>query len=317
MKQTVLLTGGAGFIGSHLTEAFLKEGYRVVVVDNLFSGKMENLQGVMEKEDFHFCNVDIRDSERLKAVFEEYRPQIINHHAAQKSVPYSVENPLYDVSVNGVGLLNLVNMASAYHVETFIYISSGGALTKEIHGDEKSVETDMPQLMSPYAINKFAGEKYMAIYSPLGGFRYMVLRYANVYGPRQIADGECGVIPIFVNNIMAGKGSVLMTYADMPRGCTRDYVYVSDVVSANLLAMKKPVNEVVNIASGKEEYIMDIYDTIQKVFETDYPLQVTGPRAGDVRRSVLNADKAFQVLGWKQTVKLEEGIRLLKDYVYR
>lgn len=262
-----------------------------------------------------FYEADIRNLSDLEKIFQRHNPQIINHHAAQKSVPNSVGNPFYDVSININGLLNLITMTSKYDVETFVYVSSGGALSKLIEGNDKSSEDDMPQLMSPYAINKFAGEKYLKIYSELYNFKYTILRYANVYGPRQIADGECGVIPIYIDNILHRKESILMTYEDMPRGCTRDYVYISDIVEANLLAMTKPINDVVNIGSGKEEHILDIYNMIKKVFEADCGIRQAGPRQGDIRRSVLNVDKAKKLLGWEPKVDLVTGLTLIKDYV--
>lgn len=189
MVKTVLLTGGAGFIGSHIAEDYVKSGYKVVIVDNLSSGKIENIKELVNTGAVSFYNIDIRNSKELQEVFEKHKPDIINHHAAQKSVPYSVENPIVDIEINGIGLLNLLMLTKKYPIQNFIYISSGGALSKKIEGDEKSKETDKPQLVSPYAITKFAGENYVKLYAELNNFNYTILRYANVYGPRQIADG--------------------------------------------------------------------------------------------------------------------------------
>lgn len=314
MKDCVLLTGGAGFIGSHIAERLVAEEYKVVVVDNLSSGSLENLKKIKNCENFNFFKIDIRDIAQLEKIFIEYKPKVVNHHAAQKSVPYSVDNPLLDASINILGLLNLIVLSGKYEVESFIYVSSGGALSKEIKGDEKSVESDLPQLASPYAINKYMGEKYIEMYSKEHNYNYTILRYANVYGPRQIIDGESGVIPIFIKNILKGRKSVLMTYDDMPRGCTRDYVYVSDVVEANLMAMKQPVNAIVNIGSSKEVAIMDIYDIIQSVFKTNYDIEIIGNRKGDIKRSVLNTNKAYELWKWKPSVDLIQGIIELKDY---
>lgn len=315
MSKTILLTGGAGFIGSHVLEGYLSKGFKVVVVDNLATGDMANISDALEKG-VEFVNVDIRDKDRLEDVFKKYHPDIINHHAAQKSVPYSVEKPLYDISVNIVGTMNLIQLAGEYGIENFIAVSSGGALSKELVGDnDRSKETDMPQLVSPYAIAKFSSEKFLDIYSEKYGFAYTVLRYANVYGPRQIADGECGVIPIFVNDIIAGRQSVLMTYPDMPRGCTRDYVFIEDVVRANMMVTEKPLNDVVNIGSGQELAIMDIYEMIIEVFGTARNLQVKGPREGDVRRSVLDSQKVDDLIGWKPKVSLREGLEKLRTYM--
>lgn len=313
-KKVVLLTGGAGFIGSHVAEGYQKLKYDVVIVDNLSSGCLKNLDGIIDAENVYFCNVDIRDYNRLEEVFEKYKPNIINHHAAQKSVPYSVINPEYDVSINLCGFMNLIKLANKFRIKHFISVSSGGALSKVIVGNEKSREDDFPQLVSPYAINKFSSEKYLELYAKEYDFDFSILRYANVYGPRQIADGECGVIPIFVENILNDRDSMLMTYSDMPRGCTRDYVYVGDVVKANLLITNQPINTVVNIGSGKEIAILDIYDEIKTVYNKDLPIHIKEHRPGDVRRSVLDCDKAKQLLGWQCETTLKEGLSNLKNY---
>lgn len=315
-NKRVLVTGGAGFIGSHISEAYVKNGYDVVIVDNLSSGKIENIDGIIKDypDNVFFHYVDIRDYEKMEKIFCKYNPQIINHHAAQKSVPFSVENPLVDVDINICGFLNILKCIKNHRIEHFIGISSGGALSKEITGNEKSSESDIPQLLSPYAISKFALENYLKIYSNEYNFEYSVLRYANVYGPRQIPDGECGVIPIFVNNIINNTESILMTYDDMPKGCTRDYIYVEDVVRANLLVSEKPINCVVNIGSGKEESILDIYHELQKVFMSELKINVVGPRAGDIKRSVLDCSKAKRILNWECSIDLNQGLKELKKY---
>jgi len=312
MEKSVLLTGGCGFIGSHLAEAYVKEGYQVVVVDNLSSGKIKNLDGIKNNSNLVIYNIDIRDQEKLFEIIDKHRPTLINHHAAQKSVPYSVENPVYDVTENLIGLLNLVLACKEYPIKNFIYISSGGALSKEIIGDDRSSESDAPQLESPYAITKYAGENYIKLYSKLFNFQYTGLRYGNVYGPRQIKDGECGVIPIFVENTINNTPSILMTYDDMPNGCTRDYVYVKDVVTANMLATNNPINDIVNISSSDEICIMDVYNCIQEVFETSVAINKQGPRLGDVRRSVLCNEKAKRVLGWEPKTDIMNGLRDIK-----
>lgn len=313
--NTILITGGAGFIGSHLTEAYLARGWRVVVVDDFSSGTWENLKAVRTHPNLVVLEQDIRDFDGLDAIFKEYRPEMVNHHAAQKSVSYSVEDPLCDLDINGKGFLNVLLCAAKNDVKTFLFASSGGALAKEIADGELSAEKDWPQLISPYAINKFAGEKYLALYSQIYGFAYMVVRYANVYGPRQIPDGECGVVPIFVNNIIAGRESALMAYEDMPRGCSRDYVYVGDVVAANLLAGERPLNTVINVGTGKEVYTLDLYEAVERVFGKEVPIRNVGPREGDIRRSVLDASRAKELYGWEPQVEMEEGLYLLREYM--
>lgn len=312
---TVMVTGGAGFIGSHLVEAYLKRGYKVVVVDDLSSGRIDNLRNIMDDENFHFYNLNIQDKEALEKVFIEHKPNIVNHHAAQKSIPHSVDDPIFDLKTNGIGLLNLIMLTKKYPIQNFIYVSSGGALSKEIIGDEKSREIDLPQQKSPYAITKFSGENYIKIYSSLFGYQYTILRYANIYGPRQIADGECGVIPIFVNNVMENKKSILMTYDDMPNGCTRDYVYIDDIIDINMRVSEKSINDVINIGSGEEIAILDIYKMIEKVFVSNIGIDIKGPREGDVKRSVLDNTYAVSKTGWKPKVKLEEGLQKLRSYM--
>ena len=311
--STILLTGGAGFIGSHIAETYTRKGWRVAIVDDFSSGTMENLAAIKDDPNVTIYHADIRDRENLRDIFAEVRPDVVNHHAAQKSVADSVTDPLHDLDINGRGWLNVLLAAGEYGVKNIIYVSSGGALSKIIEGDEKSQEIDPPQLISPYAIHKYGGEQYLANYQEKYGYEYTILRYANVYGPRQIPDGECGVIPIFVNNVRADRPSVLFTYPDMPRGCSRDYVHVDDVVRANVMAQEKPANEPVNIGSGEEIYILDIYEKICDVFGSDAPIAIEGPREGDIRRSVLAADRARALWGWRPQVTWQEGLQSLKN----
>lgn len=310
--QTILITGGAGFIGSHIVERYIRKGWRVVVVDDFSSGSRANLATVAESAALIVEEADIRDAAALDRIFAAYRPELVNHHAAQKSVAASVTEPLLDQEINGRGFLNVLLACGKYAVGNIVYASSGGALSKVITGTEKSKETDPPQLISPYAVHKYAGEKYLAMYASLYGFSYTVLRYANVYGPRQVPDGECGVIPIFVANIEAGRESVLMTYPDMPRGCSRDYVHVYDVARINELAGDTPTNTVLNVGTGEEIFILDIYEKLQAAWETDLPIRITGPREGDIRRSVLDASRAEELLGWRPSVGWEEGLRSIR-----
>lgn len=315
MKKTVILAGGAGFIGSNIAEKYIDSGYRVVVVDNLSTGYMKNLNKISNNENFVFCKADIRNEDEMDKIFNEYRPNTVNNHAAQKSVAESVIDPLKDLDINLKGFLVLLKMVNKYKVENFIYVSSGGALSKEIIGNELSREYDEPQLMSPYAIDKYAGEKYLELYSKIYDFNYTILRYSNVYGPRQVPEGECGVIPIFVNNILSGKESTLMTYDDMPRGCTRDYINVEDVARVNLLALEKPLNTIFNIGSGIEIGILDIYEKVAEVFNSNLKVNIKGPRLGDVKRSVLNVEKVLENLGFSPKIDLETGLFKLKEYI--
>ncbi len=310
--KTVLLFGGAGFIGSHVAEKYLGEGYKVVIVDNLSSGKLSNIQGIRSQVEFYEC--DIRDQDKLRPIFEKHRPQIINFHAAQKSVPYSVENPSYDASINIMGLLNIIMLVKEFPIENFIFVSSGGALARVLGENEKSCECDKEQLLSGYAITKVAGEAYIKMYADIYGYEYTILRYSNVYGPRQVADGECGVVPIFVNNILANKDSLMMTYSDMPRGCVRDYINVEDVAEFNVLAAKNPTNETYNVGSGQGYFILDIFEKLKEVFESETNIEIVGPRTGDIKISVLDTTKASTKLGWETKINFDEGIKRLHKY---
>jgi UDP-glucose 4-epimerase len=307
----IMVTGGAGFIGSHVVDWYIKEGHEVVIVDNLSSGKENNINPLAK-----FYLVDIRSPE-IEKVFALEKPDIVNHHAAQKSVPASVDDPYTDADINLLGFLRLLDNCVKFRVKKVIAISSGGALA----GDADTIPTNestSPSLESPYAISKYMSEKYLSFYAQTHGLDYLVLRYANVYGPRQIPDGECGVIPIFFHNYFAGQPSYLMAYDDQPEGTTRDYVYVDDVARANLLALQYGRNEMIHIGSGIERHIAHIYDEMKRVLQHDLPLIRKGPRIGDVKRSCLDPSKAKRILGWEAKISLSEGIRLLyEDYINR
>ncbi|MFB5191678.1 NAD-dependent epimerase/dehydratase family protein [Alicyclobacillus fastidiosus] len=304
----ILITGGAGFIGSHVVNAYIEAGHEVVVIDNLSSGTESRVHPKAK-----FYQMDIR-SDELEAVFARERPDVVNHHAAQKSVPKSVEDPRYDAEFNVMGLLNLLECCRKHGVHKFIFISSGGALA----GDAPVIPTDEnvnPVMISPYAIHKYVGEKYLHFYRVTYNLHYTVLRYANVYGPNQIADGECGVIPIFMNNILSEKPSTVFAYADQPRGTTRDYVYVEDVAEANILALTGANDEILNIGSGDEIHTEDVYHLIARIAGSTLPLHHASERVGDVRRSVLDCTKAKEVLGWTAKTSLEEGVKKTLDWL--
>jgi len=316
MKETILLIGGAGFIGSHLAEAYAQTDSTVVIVDDLSTGYLENITHLLNKQNVFFYEASILDVAKLTEIFEQHRPTIINNHAAQKSVPYSVENPMKDLELNIIGLLNIIKLAKQYKVKRILSASSGGALACEIDDEHPvSNETSTPQLKSPYAITKYAGEKYLEVYSKLYGFEYIGLRYANVFGPRQVADGDCGVVPIFVNNIKNNQDSILMAYDDMPDGCIRDYIYVDDVVDFNLLATKDEVKgDIFNLGIGKGFTMRYIFEQLKKAYASDTELIRKGPRQGDIKISILDCSKVKKILNWETTTSLEEGIALLHKY---
>lgn len=304
----ILLTGGAGFVGSNTADLYIKYGHKVVIVDNLSTGKLENIN---PKAKFYLG--DIRDKYFLKKVFELEKPEIINHMAAQKSVPKSVEDPFIDAQINILGLINLLELSQEYKIKKFIFVSTGGA----IYGDTDIIptpETVEPNLQSPYAISKYTSEVYIKYFAETYGFKYTILRPSNIYGPRQVPEGECGVIPIFLNNILRNKPSELFAYKDMPKGTTRDYIYIEDFAKACLLAIDKGDNFILNIGTGKETYTEDVYKLLLKITKKKLPLIRKPERKGDVRRSALDWSLAKKVLGWKPTVDLEKGLKMTYEY---
>ncbi len=298
----ILVTGGAGFIGSNVVDRYIESGYDVIVVDNLSTGFKHNVNSKAK-----FYELDIRDK-KLENIFREEKPDIVNHHAAQISVPVSVKDPELDASVNVIGFLNILQNCVKYKVKKVIFISSGGAIYGEA-SEYPTTENYSPLPLSPYAINKYVSEKYLYFYHHQYGLNYTVLRYANVYGPRQIPYGEAGVVSIFITNFRDGKQSYLYAFEDEPDGMIRDYVFVKDVVEANVLALTNRDLEFFNIGTGKEITTGYLYREISKQMNKNVEPVRAGARPGDIRRSCLNIEKARKLLGWKPKFLLEEGIQ--------
>lgn len=307
----ILVTGGAGFIGSNVVDAYINDGHEVVVIDNLYSGKIANLN---PKAKFYLMDIRSAEVEKVCAI-EKF--DVINHHAAQMSVPASVEDPCFDADVNVKGLLNLLEAAVKHRVKKVIFISSGGAIYGEAQ-EYPTSELSPPIPLSPYAITKAVSEQYLAFYYHQYRLDYTVLRYANVYGPRQIPHGEAGVVAIFMDRLLSNQPCTVYHFEDQPRGMTRDYCYVADVVQANLLALKRGNGEACNIGTTVATHTLDlfeaIYDTIKEVRpEIDPALRTParGPaRPGDLSRSCLNADKARHFLGAAATHQLMAGLKM-------
>lgn len=309
----ILLTGGAGFIGSNVVDAYIREGHEVVVVDNLSSGKLENLN---PKAKFYLC--DVRSPE-LKKVFEMERPEIVNHHAAQMSVPASVADPVFDADVNVCGFLNVLESARAFGTRKVVFISSGGAVYGEAE-EYPTSEAYSPKPLSPYAITKFVSEHYLAFYKHQYGLDYTVLRYANIYGPRQIPHGEAGVVAIFMDRLLKSEPCTLYHFKDEPKGMTRDYCFVGDIARANLLALNNGSADFFNIGTGVATHTLDLFATIASALDARRPLSAglknpgrSAARAGDLKKSCLKVDKAA-LLGWRPEVDLEKGIALTLDW---
>jgi UDP-glucose 4-epimerase len=297
----ILVTGGAGFIGSHVVEAYLAAGHEVAVVDDLSSGSRKNLpKGVP----FYLMGISAPE---MAKVFEIEQPQVVNHHAAQVSVTISARDPLRDAAVNGLGLLNVLECSRAAKVKKFIFISSGGAVYGEA-GEKRLTEDSPPAPVSPYAIHKLLGEHYLRFYGVQHGLSWTALRYSNVFGPRQNPLGEAGVVAIFIAKVLAGEIPVVNAFPEEPEGMSRDYVYVEDVAQANVLALEKGTGEAINIASARDVRTRELLASICRITARELKYTRAGPRPGDIRRSCLDNAKAARVLGWKPGFSLDEGL---------
>jgi len=295
----ILITGGAGFIASHISDAYIKRGHNVVVIDNLSTGKKEYLNGKAS-----FYQADIRDRKIVEEIFQKEKPEVLNHHAAQISVRYSVEDPRNDASINILGLLNLLEAGKPY-LKKVIFASSGGVVYGE--ADKMPTPEDYVPLcpLSPYGVAKLAGEYYLNYYQKNFGIRGVSLRYSNVYGPRQNPHGEAGVVAIFSKKVIKGEAPVINGDGLQ----TRDYVYVGDVVSANQLVLAKDVSGPFNIGTGIETNVVGIWQKIAKITGTDIKA-VHGPaKLGEQKRSVLHNSLAWEKLAWQPLVDLESGLK--------
>lgn len=299
----ILVTGGAGFIGSHLVDALIERGDEVVVVDNLSTGCRENVNPQTK-----LYELNIGD-QGLAEVFDLERPDIICHHAAQIDLRRSVTEPLFDAQENILGSLNVIVNSVHYGVTKFIYASSGGA----IYGEPQSLPVDENHPINPvsqYGVSKHTVEHYLHLYALQYGVNYVVLRYANVYGARQNPFGEAGVVAIFARQMLGGKQPAIFG----PGNKTRDYTHVSDVVAANLLAMERGTNAICNIGTGVETSDQEIFDAVAEAVGYDDPPLYTSVRPGEVQRMCLDWSRAEQELGWHPKLSLKEGITKTVDY---
>jgi len=299
----IIVTGGAGFIGSHVVDRYIREGHDVVVVDNLSTGRAENIN---QHATFH--KVDIRD-EKIREIFHDERPDAVNHHAAQIDVRKAVSDPAYDAGINILGTLNLLEACRESRVEKFIYISTGGAVYGE--PDRLPVTEDGAiNPLSPYGITKHTVEHYLFAYRANFGLGYTVLRYPNVYGPRQDPHGEAGVVAIFSLQMLSGDQSTI--FGDGTK--TRDYLYVADVVEANCLALERGDGEIYNLGWGREISDFEIFDSVRKALDADVEPHYGPFRTGEIMRICLDATRAGDGLGWEPRVTLDEGVRLAAEF---
>jgi UDP-glucose 4-epimerase len=299
----VLVTGGAGFIASHVVDLYLARGYEVVIVDNLSTGRESNLNPAAR-----FYRLDIRDPE-LEEVFAREKPDIVNHHAAQMNVRRSVAEPLFDADVNVLGSLRLIESARKHGAQRFVYISTGGA----VYGEPEYLPCDESHPIQPicqYGVSKHTVEHYLYLYHHNYGLDYTVLRYPNVYGPRQDPHGEAGVIAIFAGQMLANE--LVTINGDGQQ--ERDFVYVGDCAQANLLAVEMAQNGVFNIGSGVPTSVNEIFSHLQESIGYAQRPIFGPPKVGETRRIFLDAAKARRELRWQPTIGLGEGLERTVEY---
>lgn len=299
----ILVTGGAGFIGSHVVDAYIEAGHEVFVVDDLSTGKRENLHSRA-----HFIHADILDLAVRKLIAAE-KIDIVSHHAAQMDVRRSVADPLFDARVNLLGMLNVLEGAREAKVKKVIFSSSGGT----VYGEQEMFPADEAhptKPISPYGVSKRAGEHYLYFYSVEYGIPYVALRYANIYGPRQDPHGEAGVVAIFTLRFLSNEQPVINGDGKQ----TRDYVFVKDVARANLAALEVDYCGPINIGTSLETDVNQLFHHLRALTNSTLPETHAPAKPGEQRRSVLAWNRAKDVLGWRPEVGLEEGLRQTVEF---
>jgi len=299
----ILITGGAGFIGSHVADACIDAGHEVIIMDDLSTGKMENVNPKAK-----LIKMDIRD-EKIRECFLQEKFDVIIHHAAQMDVRKSVEDPKFDASVNILGTINLLENCKEFGVKKFIFASTGGA----IYGEQDYFPADEShpvRPLSPYGIAKLSVEKYLFYYEAVYGLKYVSLRYANVYGPRQNPHGEAGVVAIFANKMLVGQQPIINGDGKQ----SRDYTYVRDIVRANMFAIEYGKSDIFNVGTGIESDVNTIFNYIKQFAKSDCK-ELHGPaKMGEQQRSVLDYAHIKKIFVWQPTVTLEKGIELTVQY---
>ena len=299
----LLITGGAGFIGSHIAEQSIARGWQVAVIDDLSSGRRENVPSGAE-----FFQVDIQDQEAVDVAFSAFRPEAVSHQAAQASVAVSVREPQKDASINILGSLNILQACVAHKVRQIVFASTGGAIYGEVPEGTRAAVSTLPVPVSPYACSKFAVEKYLECFRQGQGLNYNVLRYANVYGPRQDPHGEAGVVAIFCNRMLANESVRIFARKTVgDPGCVRDYVFIDDVANANIAALEGRIpDRILNIGTGQESTTLQVAESIRSSLGSHSEILFGDCRAGDVERSLLDADRLVELLG--RTVAVDDGL---------
>lgn len=299
----VLVTGGAGFIGSNIVDAYLDKGYDVVIIDDLSTGKRENINPRAT-----FYELDIQD-EAIEEVFSKERIDIVNHHAAQIDVRSSIKDPIFDARINVIGLLNILERCVKYKIKKFIFASSGGV----IYGEPETLpaKESHPLIpLSPYGITKLIAEHYLHYYYTIHQLDYTIFRYGNIYGPHQDPHGEAGVIAIFINALLNGRKPVIFGVGEQ----LRDYVYIEDIVRANLISTKIKGRGIFNLGTGIGTSVNALLNRIQKIMGTDLKPIYRPKRAGEIYKNYLDSTRAREFLGWQAKVDLDEGLKRTIDF---
>ena len=301
--MNILVTGGAGFIGSHIVKTYIDAGHSVTIIDNLSTGEMK-----LVSPEATFYKLDIHSPE-VKNVLEKEKISVINHHAAQISVKESVANPLLDANSNIIGTLQLLQNAVSLGIKDFIFASTGGAM----YGEQKifPASEDHPcQPLSPYAISKLCAEYYINYFGTEHGLNTTILRYSNVFGPNQNPHGEAGVVAIFCQRLKEGLPPVIFGDGEQ----TRDFISVRDVASANNLALESECNGIFNVGTGKETSVNYLTKGLIKISGIDVTTEYNPARNGEQRRSSIDGGKLLKRFGWEPCVSLEEGLVETFDY---
>lgn len=302
----ILITGGAGFIGSHIQDRLIELGHQVAILDNMRSGKAQNINSASK-----FFNVDIQNFDALQKAIDEFNPQAVFHLAAQNQVPYSMQHPMEDNSINIIGTINLLQIAKEKKFK-IIYSNTGGAYYGNVQDNQIPIIEDTPVThpTSFYGVSKSTAELYIKLYGNLYDISWVSLRYANVYGPRQDGNQEAGIVAIFVGKMLAGQNPTI--FGDGSH--VRDYVYVSDVVDANVRALDYQQNDYFNIATQMPITNLQVFDSINSQLNNKFTVQFAPPREGDALKVVLNIQKAKQKLGWQPKIDFTMGIKNCIEY---
>ena len=294
----IVVTGGAGFIASHIVDAYIADGHEVHIVDDFSTGREANVNA---KAVVH--RLDIADSNAVKLI-TDLKPDVLNHHAAQMDVRRSVADPAFDARINIIGFVNLLQGSVEAGVKKVIFASSGGA----VYGDKEPIpaaEAHPTEPLSPYGVSKRTGELYLDYYHTAFGLPYVALRYANVYGPRQSSKGEAGVVAIFIDRLLSENSPIINGDGKQ----TRDYVFVGDVVAANLAALRTPFIGAVNIGTGQETDVVTICRSLSAALGSSVEATHGPAKTGEQRRSCLAVGFAAKVLGWRPVTSLDQGLQ--------